>query len=169
MRNKSSDGLDVILHVLQHLVPRLGSNALEHGAATLVIGLKASSKGSRKSFHSKDQEVEDILNCLWEDYGQHKLMLRCLEQLNSTLNYRHAATVLLISLYHHLRKHGNAKNHLHSHDSELLAIGVTTEEVIENILGDAFHFDAYSSLICKETSTSEDRNAATEPIIPASY
>ena len=124
LHNKSSDGLDIILTILQHFVPRLGHNALERDPATLVLVLKASSRGSYKSFHSKAQEIEDILNCLREDYGPHKLILRQLEQLNSTSNYRHAVSIILISLHHYLRKHGDTKNHLHLHDSKLLTIGI---------------------------------------------
>ena len=172
LHNKSSDGLDIILTILQHLVPRLGHNALEHDPATLVIGLKASSRGSCKSFHSKAQEIEDILNCLREDYGPHKLILRYLEQLHSTSNYRHAVSIILISLRRHLRTCGDTKNNLYLHDSKLLTIGIIREELIEHRLSDTFLVDPSSSLICRETRMSEDSNATAapaEPILPASY
>ena len=78
LHNESSDGLGIILTILQHLVPRLGHHALEHDPATLVLGLKASSRGSCKSFHSKAEEIEDILNCLRDDHGPHKLISRYL-------------------------------------------------------------------------------------------
>ena len=116
-----------------------------------------------------------MLNCLREDYGPHKLLLRHLDQLNSTSNHRHAVAVLLISLHRHLRKHGDTKDNLCFHDSELLSISAMREEIIEHRLDDAFKFDTSSSLVCRETIISDDHNAAIEPsliqpnIILASY
>ena len=110
-----------------------------------------------------------------EDYRPHKLLLRCLDQLNSTLNYRHAVAVLLISLCHYLRKHGDTKDNSCFHESETLSINVMREEIIERGLVDVFKFDTYSSLVFRETMMSTNKTAAIEPsllqpeIIPASY
>ena len=82
---------------------------------TLVNGLKASPSGLYKLFHSKAQEIEDTLNFLKEDHGPHKLVLLCLEQLNTTVNYKHAATILLMSLRRHVRKYGDAQRHAFYH------------------------------------------------------
>ena len=53
---------------------------------TLVNSLKELSSGSYELFLSKAQDIEDTLNCLKEDYDPNKLLLRCLEQLNTTTN-----------------------------------------------------------------------------------
>ena len=119
MHKKSFDGFEMTINIIQHLVPRLGHNTLAHDPATLVTSLKPSSSGSQKIFHSKAQEIEDMLNFLKGDYVPHKLILRCFEQLHSTINYRHAVTILLISMRHHIKKHGDTRDNFHHHDSTI--------------------------------------------------
>ena len=79
LHKKSFDGFEITFSIIQYLVPRLGHNTLAHNPVTLVTILKALSSGSCKNFHSKAQEIEDMLNYLKEDYGPRKIILRCLE------------------------------------------------------------------------------------------
>ena len=79
VNKKSLDGFDMMLSVLQYLVPRLRNNSLSYDPTTLINGLKANKSGSYKAFYSKAQETSEILCCLKEDYGPHKLVTRCLE------------------------------------------------------------------------------------------
>ena len=74
--NKLFDEFEMTISIIQHLVHRLGHNALAHDPATLVTILKASSSGSCKNFHSKDQEIEEKINCLKEDHGLPELIVR---------------------------------------------------------------------------------------------
>ena len=76
---KTFEGFGMTIRIIKHLFSHLGHNALACDPATLVTSAKALSSGSYKNFHSKAQEIEDILNCFKEDYGPHKLILRCLE------------------------------------------------------------------------------------------
>ena len=86
LHKKSFDGFDMVMSILKLLAPRLGSNTMSYDPATLILTLKVSHLGSFKAFHSKAKEVEDILGCLKEDYAPHKLLWRCLNELNNTMN-----------------------------------------------------------------------------------
>ena len=78
----------MILSIIQNLVPHLGYNTFSYDPVTLVNGLKASPSGPCKKNHSKAQEIDDVLNFLKEHYDPHKLLLQCLEQLCTTINYK---------------------------------------------------------------------------------
>ena len=95
---KSSDGFEMFLSITQQLVTCLCNNDLSYDPETLVNSLKASSSGSHKIFHSKAQEIEDALHCLKEECRPHKHLLKCLENLNSTMNYKCTDAILLIAL-----------------------------------------------------------------------
>ena len=62
LNKKSSDDFEMIPFIIQHLVLFLGNNALSCDPVILVNSLKASLSGSCKLFHSKAQEIEDVLH-----------------------------------------------------------------------------------------------------------
>ena len=72
------------------------------------------------------------------------------------MNYKHAATILLIAPRKHVRKHGNVQRHLFHHESSILTMNITREEIVECRSDDTFQFDHSSCLVCKEVSMSNN-------------
>ena len=152
LHKKSFDGFDMVMSILKLLVPRLGSNAMSYDPATLILTLKVSHLGSFKAFHLKAKEAEDILGCLKEDYGPHKLLLRCLNELNNIMNYRTAMSSRLIPLRRHIRVHGDTSSHIFEHGGVPLTIDMVRSDIIEHRLNDSFIFDRNSTLLCQEAT-----------------
>ena len=162
---KSSDGFDMAWSVISHLVPRLGHNSLKYDPATIINTLRTTASGSYKSYHSKAQDIEETLYNLKEDFAPHKLIIRYLEQLHNTMNYKYAVTAMLIGLRKHIKKYGDASVNICHHDSILVTIETMRDETLEHSIDDIFKID--TSLICKEVNVTlnnkiTDNNDCTE-------
>ena len=70
------------------------------------------------------------------------------------MNYLYAATILLISLRRHVRKHRDTRGNACHHDSTTLSINKIREEIIEHALEDTFQIDRSSPLVRKESNLS---------------
>ena len=87
-----------------------------------------------------------MLCCIKEDYGPHKLVTRCLEQLYRSSNYKYSVTSMLLPLRRHLRQHGDSYKNIFLFHSSVLTIDIIREEIIEYRLDNTFQFDKSTEL-----------------------
>ena len=69
----STKGFKMSWVILSSLVPRLGTNNLNHDSASLIITLVVNNDGSCKKFYTQEKKTKYVLLFLKKDFRPHKL------------------------------------------------------------------------------------------------
>ena len=110
--------------MLSSLVPRLGSNTLACEPNDFIKTIKSKNNSSYKSFCTKSKSVEQTLIHLREYFGPHKLLMRHLEELHNTTNYKHSVRTILIDLRKHISAIGDVKDNIFHYQGRILTLEI---------------------------------------------